>query len=94
MLDSGTAYILSLCLGGLILILHPLSVYLKGTLGKCISYANILLHLPEAFLLLFGDFALDECALFFMLSIAVYCLSYFVRYKLEHRAVAKKEADK
>ena len=94
MLDQGTAYILSLCLGGAILLLHPLSVFIKGAVCKYLSYFNIFLHLPEAFLLLFGDFALDECALFFMLSIAVYCLSFFVRYKLSHRATEGKEADR
>ena len=91
---STTQGVLALVLGIVILGVHAVTVLMDGKWTRYLSLFNILLHRVELFLLLFAGAELDEGALFFMISIAVYSVIYYVRYTVTHRKGKTKEVEK
>ena len=66
----------------LIIILHVLSVFLRGMLANVLSYVNIALHIGFIAVLLFIGAELSELVLLFMGSLLVRVVLVFIKERL------------
>lgn len=65
--------------------LHALGIFLRGTASKIIFYLNILLHVLALPLLSYYGIVIEESVLFYMISIFAYTLLSLISYALIER---------
>ncbi len=82
---------LLLAAAGIIFVLHFAASFTHGILSKCISFANIALHICLFILFLVFNIPIDEVVMIFVVSLFCLVLSAYIEDKLFG---ADKEGDK
>ncbi len=66
--------------------LHWTTIYLKGIIAKISICVNIALHILVMIPMLVNKFTIEEAVLVYMISVFVYTLMAFIRYKLDEKS--------
>jgi hypothetical protein len=71
-----------------LIVLHVLSMALRGTAARLIAYLNIALHVCLLFVLSYLKLKIEEAVLVYLISVFAYTVAATVMYKLSVRFAA------
>lgn len=72
-------------------VLHALASFLPRILSFLVGGVNIVLHIASLVMLMVFKVDVDEALLFFMISIFVYTLLFYIRYEICRRKARREE---